>query len=325
VSPVAALVSPDQLRRAARTLAGVAVRTPLLPFEPLADRVTGGVWLKAEMLQRTGAFKARGAYCYVASLEPAVRARGLLAPSSGNHGQAVAWAARQFGVPATVVMPETVTPAKRRGAERWGATVELCGTTTLERIARAEAIAAETGAIVVPPFDDDRIIAGQGTAGLEIVEDLPDVRTVVVPVGGGGLASGVAAAVKAHDPSIRVILVEPAAVPKYSAAVAAGGPVTLPAAPAALPDGLLGVRLGDRNWDHLSVLADDVLAVDDGSVRCAMRFLLDRAKLVAEPSGAIAFAAVLEERVPADGPIAVVLSGGNIEWDGLLPLLADEP
>ncbi|HMS02400.1 MAG TPA: pyridoxal-phosphate dependent enzyme, partial [Gemmatimonadaceae bacterium] len=217
----------------------------------------------------------------------------------------------------------TVSPAKAAGARRLGAEVELVGTTTIERIARAQALADATGAHVVPPFDDDRIIAGQGTVGLEIVDDLPDVATVVVPVGGGGLASGVAAAVKARRPQTRVVCVEPAGAPKLSRARAAGGPVTLEHTQS-LADGLLGVRLGDRNWDHLSALCDDVVSVGDGAIRCTMRLLLDRQKLVVEPSGAITLAAVLEGKVPTDGPIAVVLSGGNIEWDGLLPLVADD-
>ena len=317
------LVSLPDFRAAADVLRGVALSTPLLPVDALADRFPHGVWVKAECLQRVGAFKVRGAYHYVAGLAPEVRARGLIAPSSGNHAQAVAYAARQFGVPCTVVMPTTVSPAKAAGAARLGATVELVGTTTIERIARAEVLAHETGAVVVPPFDDDRIIAGQGTVGLEILEALPDVATVVVPVGGGGLSSGVAAAVKAVNPAVRVVCVEPAGAPKLSAALAAGGPTTL-SSTSSIADGLLGVRLGDRNWDHLSVCADAVVSVEDGPIRCTMRFLLDRLKLVTEPSGAITLAAVLEGKVSADGPIVAVLSGGNIEWDGLQAHVADE-
>ncbi len=317
------LVSLAEIEAAAARIRAVAVRTPLLPVEALADRFPHGVWVKAECLQRVGAFKVRGAFNYLASLPADARARGVIAPSSGNHAQAVAWAARHFGVPATVVMPVTVSPAKAAGARRLGATVELVGTTTIERIARADALAAETGALVVPPFDDDTIIAGQGTAGLEIMDDLPDVATVVVPVGGGGLSSGVAAAVKARRSDVRVVCVEPAGAPKLSRALAAGAPVTLERT-ASIADGLLGVRLGDRNWDHLSQLADLVVGVEDGPIRCTMRFLLDRLKLVCEPSGAITLAAVLEDRVPADGPIVVVLSGGNIEWEGLGALVADD-
>jgi threonine dehydratase len=317
------LVGLDAIEAAAARLRGVALRTPLLPVDALADRFPHGVWVKAECLQRVGAFKVRGAFNYLASLRPEERARGVIAPSSGNHAQAVAWAARRFGVPCTVVMPVTVSPAKAAGAKRLGAAVELVGTTTLERIARADELAATTGAVVVPPFDDDAIIAGQGTTGLEIVDELPDVATVVVPVGGGGLSSGVAAAVKARKPGVRVVCVEPAGAPKLSRALAAGGPVTLEHT-TSIADGLLGVRLGDRNWDHLSRLTDTVVQVEDGPIRCTMRFLLDRQKLVVEPSGAITLTAVLEGKVPDDGPIVAVLSGGNIEWDGLAAHVTDE-
>lgn len=317
-----ALVSLADLEAAARGLAGVAVRTPLLPVEAMAAQYPGGVFVKPEMLQRTGAFKFRGAYNFLSNMAPADRARGVVAPSSGNHGQAVAYAARMYGVPCTVVMPTTVTSAKRAGAERYGATIELAGTTSLERAARADALAQETGAVVVPPFDDPRIIAGQGTLGLEIVDDLPTVGTVLVPVGGGGLSSGVAAAIKLRQPNARVIGIEPSGARKLSAARAAGAPVTLPSS-SGLPDGLLGVRIGNRNFAHLERFCDDVVQVDDAAIRCAMRFLLDRMKLVAEPSGAITMAALLEGLVQPVGSAVAVLSGGNIEWNGLLELIAD--
>lgn len=316
------LVTLRDLEAAARGLAGIAVRTPLLPVDALADRFPGGVWVKPEMLQRTGAFKFRGAYTFLSGMSPEDRARGVVAPSSGNHGQAVAYAARMYGVPCTVVMPTTVTAAKRAGAERYGASIELAGVTSLQRAARAEEIAVQTGAVVVPPFDDPRIIAGQGTLGLEIVDDLPDVGTVLVPVGGGGLSSGVATAIKLRAPGARVIGIEPSGARKLSAARAAGEPVTLPSS-SGLPDGLLGVRIGSRPFAHLERYCDDVVQVDDNAIRCAMRFLLDRMKLVAEPSGAITMAALLEGLVQPTGPVVVVLSGGNIEWDGLAELIAD--
>ncbi len=317
-----ALVTLADLESAAAALDGVAVRTPLLEVEALRERFPAGVWVKPEMLQRTGAFKFRGAYNFMRAMHPADRARGVVAPSSGNHGQAVAYVARMYGVPCTVVMPTTVTAAKRDGAERYGATVVLAGTTTIERIAKADEIAEPSGATVVPPFDDPRIIAGQGTLGLEIADDLPNVGTVIVAVGGGGLSSGVATAVKLRHPGVRVVAVEPAGARKLSAARAAGGPVTL-ASSGGLPDGLLGVRIGTRNYVHLDRYCDEVVQVDDGAIRCAMRFLLDRMKLVAEPSGAITLAALMEGLVTPTGPTAVVLSGGNIEWNGLLPLIAD--
>jgi len=315
------LVTLADLEAAAAGLEGIAVRTPLLAVDALIDRVPAGVWVKPEMLQRTGAFKFRGAYNFMRQMTAADRARGVIAPSSGNHGQAVAYVARMYGVACTVVMPTTVTAAKRAGAERYGATVVLAGITTIERIAKADQLAAASGATVVPPYDDLRIIAGQGTLGLEIAADLPDVGTVIVPVGGGGLSSGVAAAVKLRHPNVRVICVEPAGARKLSAARAAGGPVTLPSS-SGLPDGLLGVRIGTRNYAHLDRYCDEVVQVDDGAIRCAMRFLLDRMKLVAEPSGAITLAALTDGLVQPTGP-TVVLSGGNIEWAGLLPLIAD--
>jgi len=316
------LITLHELEAAATSLAGVAVRTPLLPVDALSERFPAGVFVKPEMLQRTGAFKFRGAYNFISNMVPAERDRGVIAPSSGNHGQAVAYVARMYGVPCTVVMPTTVTVAKRAGAERYGATVVLAGTTTPERFAKADQIAAETGAIVVPPYDNPWIIAGQGTLGLEIAQDLPTVGTVIVAVGGGGLSSGVAAAVKLRCPHVRVVGVEPAGARKLSAARAAGGPVTLESS-SGLPDGLLGVRIGTSNYAHLERYCDDVVQVDDASIRCAMRFLIDRMKLVAEPSGAITLAALMEGIVTPTGPTAVVLSGGNVEWAGLMPLVAD--
>ncbi len=199
------LVTLSDLEAAARGLEGVAVRTPLLPVDALVDRFPDGVWLKPEMLQRTGAFKFRGAYTFLSRMEPEERARGVIAPSSGNHGQAVAYAARMYGVPCTVVMPTTVTAAKRAGAERYGATIVLAGTTSLERIAKADELSASTGGVVVPPYDHPLIIAGQGTLGLEIADDLPDIETLIVAVGGGGLSSGVATAIKSRCPNARVV------------------------------------------------------------------------------------------------------------------------
>ena len=190
-----AVVSLDDIRAAARVLAGVATRTPLLPADALSATLGVPVWVKPEMLQRGGAFKLRGAYTYLAAMDPAARAKGVIAPSSGNHAQAVALAAKLFGVSATVVMPTTVSDAKRAGAERLGAEVVLAGTTTAHRMDRAMELARERGQTIVPPYDDPTIIAGQGTVGLEIMEDGPLVRTGQVPLGGGGVSAGGAAAV----------------------------------------------------------------------------------------------------------------------------------
>ncbi|HXD48060.1 MAG TPA: threonine/serine dehydratase [Gemmatimonadaceae bacterium] len=314
------LVTLGDLEGAARVLAPVAVRTPLLPADAVSAQVGGPVWIKPEMLQRGGAFKFRGAYNYLSHLDPAERARGVIAPSSGNHAQAVALAAKLFGVPATVVMPTTVTAAKRGGAERLGARVVLAGKTTADRMAKAEELVQEEGVVLVPPYDHPVIIAGQGTVGLEIAADMPNVDTVLVPVGGGGFSAGVATAIKLRLPNARIIGVEPAGAPKLSRARAAGKPVKLEQS-GGIADGLLAVEIGHVTFAHHQRYLDDVVLVEDAALRGAMRLLLDRMKLVVEPSGAITIAAMLSGAFTPRGPTVAVLSGGNIEWDGLRELL----
>jgi len=320
--PSPSLITLADLRDAARTISGVVVRTPLLPADELTERIGAPVWVKPETLQRGGAFKLRGAYNFLAKMSPEDRSRGVIAPSSGNHAQAVALAAKLFGVRATVVMPTTVTAAKRGGAERLGARVELAGTTTADRMNRAMEIVASEGGTLVPPYDDAVIVAGQGTAGLEIAQDLPDVGTVLVPVGGGGLSAGVAAAIKLSLPNARVVGVEPAGAPKLSRARAAGKPVKLEKT-GGLADGLLAVEIGAIPFAHHQAYIDDVVLVPDDDLRDAMRFLLDRMKLVVEPSGAITVAALLTGAAKTRGPVVAVLSGGNIEYDGLRALLGE--
>jgi len=315
------LVTLRDLEAAAHVLAPVAVRTPLLPADAISDLVGRPIWIKPEMLQRGGAFKFRGAYNFLSNMDPDIRRRGVIAPSSGNHAQAVALAAKLFGVPATVVMPTTVTAAKRTGAERLGARVVLAGTTTADRMAGAEELVLREGLTLVPPYDHPVIIAGQGTVGLEIADDLPNVESVLVPVGGGGFSAGVASAIKLRLPNARVIGVEPAGAPKLSRARAAGKPVKLEHT-GGLADGLLAVEIGHLTFAHHQQYLDDVVLVDDASLRRAMRLLLDRMKLVVEPSGAITVAALLEEKFTPRGPTVAVLSGGNIEWDGLRELFA---
>ena len=316
------LISLADLQAAAERIAPVAVRTPTLPCDPVSDLVGGQIYIKPEMLQRGGAFKFRGAYNFLAQLTPAERARGVIAPSSGNHAQAVALAAKLFGCKAVVVMPTTVTAAKSEGASRLGARVELAGTTTQERYDRAVELMEKEGFTMVPPYDHPWIIAGQGTSGLEIAADMPDVGTVLVPVGGGGLSAGVATAIKLLVPSARVVGVEPANAPKLSKAREAGQPVRIPSRPG-LADGLLAVEVGGITFAHHQAYVDDVVQVDDSALRRAMRLLMDRMKLVAEPSGAITVAALLEGIVKPRGKTVAVLSGGNIEWDGLVPLLSE--
>src|SRR5687768_9916914 len=275
----APLVTIDDVRAAAKGLRGVAVRTPLLRDEVLSDKTGVPIWLKPEMLQRSGTFKFRGAYTFLSGLDPAVRSRGVIAPSSGNHAQGVAMAAKVFGVPATVVMPETATEAKRAGAQRLGAKVILHGTTSHERTELAHSIAAREGLTIVHPYNDDAVIAGQGTVGTEIHEDLPEVQAVLVQVGGGGLLAGIAVAIKALSPSTRVIGIEPERTPKLSRARDAGKPVRLEHQQG-LADGLLVAEIGEIPFQHHQAYVDEVVTVGDSDIVRAMRHLLDRGKLV---------------------------------------------
>jgi threonine dehydratase len=317
------VVTLDEIRTAATNLESIAVRTPLLADELLTERLGAPIIYKAEVLQRSGTFKFRGAYNFLSTLPSAVRARGVVAPSSGNHGQGVAMAAKIFGVPAIVVMPTNATPAKRAGAERLGAKIVLAGTTTPERAEKAREICNEQAMTLVHPYDDPTIIAGQGTIGLEILADMRDVACVLVPVGGGGLSAGIAAAIKLLSPSTKVIGVEPATAPKLYRAREAGAPVKLDST-GGLADGLQASEVGALPFLHHQRFLDDVVLVGDEPLPAAMRHLLDRMKLVVEPSGAIAVAALMTGIIRAEGKTVVVLSGGNIEWAGLLEILGKD-
>ncbi len=315
------LVTLDAIRAAAQHLRGIAVRTPLLPVDDLSERLGAPVFVKPESLQRVGAFKLRGAFTLVRQLA-GDGAKGVITYSSGNHGQAVAYAARRFGLRAVVVMPETAPGTKRRGVERWGGEVVLAGRTSVDRHERALEIAARERLAMVPPFDHPAIITGQGTAGLELVEDCPDVGTVAVPVGGGGLAAGVATAVKALAPAAAVVTVEPEGAPTYERARAAGAPVTLERT-GSIADGLLPLRIGSLTFAHLQRYADRAALVSDAEILTAVRYAVDRLKLVLEPSGAATLAWLLGlEAGAVKGPVVAVLSGGNVEWEGLQTLLA---
>lgn len=316
-----ALVSLEEIRAAAQRLAGVVVRTPLLPAPDLSDHLGGEVRLKCESLQRTGSFKARGAYNFVARLTPDELSRGIITYSSGNHAQAVALAARIKGVRCVVVMPTNAPQVKRQGAERLGALVEFAGTTSVERQARASTIAEEEGLTMVPPFDHPHIIAGQGTVGLEAAEDWAEFDTFVVCIGGGGLASGCAAAIRRLRPEVRIIGVEPVGAASMRAALDAGGPVTLDTV-GSIADGLLPIRTGDLTYAHIHALADDVVTVDDDAIREAAAWLVNRRKLVVEFSGAATTAALLSGAVPVEGrKLVAVVSGGNIDPSALSSLL----
>jgi threo-3-hydroxy-L-aspartate ammonia-lyase len=297
------MVTLDDVRAAAVRIRGVAMRTPLLTVGPLA--------LKCENLQPMGAFKVRGACNMIAQIAPQSRAAGVITYSSGNHGQAVALVAQRFGIPAVVVMPETAPEVKVQGVRRYGAEVIFEGTTTLQRKARAEEELARRGLTMVPPFDDPRVIAGQGTVGLEILEQCPNVTTVFVPAGGGGLISGVGAAIKGMRSGVRIVGVEPDGAPKMSRSRAAGHPVTLDHV-SSIADGLLAVRPGDLTFEHVQTLVDDVLTVSDDQISAAVRWLFSEANLVAEPSGAAAVAGALA-RGSSDGLSVAIISGGNVE------------
>jgi threonine dehydratase len=314
-----ALVSLDEIQAARTRLDGIARRTPVLPVsEDIAWR---HLRLKCENLQVTGAFKVRGAYNLMVQLDQQALAHGVVTYSSGNHGQAVAWAARRLGVPAVVVMPTSASMVKVEGTRALGAEVQFAGSTTIDRKIAAEALERDRGLAMVPPFDDARIVAGQGTVGLEIIEQVPDVTTVYVPAGGGGLASGVAAAVKASRPEVRVVAVEPAGAPKMTRSLAAGQPVTIELV-GSIADGLLAVRPGDVTFAHVKSLIDDVVIVTDDEIREAVRVVARNAKLIAEPSGAATVAAA-RRLAPAgsSGVHVAVVSGGNVSLDAFAQIL----
>lgn len=312
------LVSLDDIRAAAARIRDVARVTPLVDTTHLFE---APVFLKCENMQPAGAFKIRGAYNMVAQLPEDSRRRGVVTYSSGNHGQAMAYAARRLGAPAVIVMPTTAPVVKVEGARALGAEIIFEGTTSAERKARAEKEAAARGLTMVPPFDHPWIIAGQGTAGLEILDQLrgaglSDPRAVIVQMGGGGLISGIAAAVKRVAPSARVVGVEPSGAPKMKASREAGRPVTLDQT-ASIADGLMPVRPGDLTFAHVQAFVDDIVTVEDDAIAEATVWLFERAKLVVEPSGAVTVAAIRSRAVRVTGPTVAILSGGNVSIETL--------
>ena len=315
------LVSLSAIRDAAKRIQPIARRTPVLDVSDLAGRP---LWLKCEPQQPGGAFKIRGATNMLMRLSPDALKRGVITFSSGNHGQAVALAASRLGAPAVIVMPKTAPAIKIAGVKRWGAEVVLEGSTSVERRTRAEEIAAVRGLTMVPPFDHEWIVEGQGTCGLEILEQVPKVGIVVVPIGGGGLASGVAAAIKQSRPDVRVVGVEPAGAAKMTASLAAGHPVTLESTKS-IADGLMPVRPGDVTFEHVKAYVDQVVTVDDALIARAALWLFHEAKQVVEPSGAASVAATLW---PSDGSlladrtavVVAILSGGNVAPETLAEL-----
>jgi threonine dehydratase len=309
------MVSLQEIRAAQTLLNGIAIRTPLFEWTGATD--ARKLFLKLENLQPIGAFKLRGAYNKVASLTDDERHRGVISYSSGNHAQGVAYAARALGVKAIIVMPGNAPPNKLKATAALGAEIVTVGPGSEERRLRAEELAAEHGYVLVPPYNDEKIIAGQGTVGLEILDDLRAVETVLVPVGGGGLISGVSAAIKLSNPKIRVIGVEPELASDAQASFRTGHIVAFPAEQVSqtLADGLRTQSIGAINFEHIRTYVDDIVTVTEDEIRAAMRVLSENEKTLAEPSGAVAPAAFLfhADQLP-DAKIAVaVISGGNID------------
>ncbi len=306
------LVSVDRIHAARALLTGVVRETPMEHSRMLAAEHGGEVYLKCENLQRTGSFKIRGAYVRIHGLSPADRARGVVAASAGNHAQGVALAASLLGMRATVFMPVQVPLPKLAATRAYGATVHLHGTVIEETLAEAQAYADRTGAVFIHPFDHPDVIAGQGTLGLEIIEQLPSAATVVVPTGGGGLAGGVAAAIKAERPDIMVVGVQAEQAAAYPPSLAAGSPVRL-AEMQTMADGIAVGRPGQVSYGHVAKLVDEMVTVTEESLSRAVLLCLERAKLVVEPAGAAAVAALLQYPGRFAAPVVAVLSGGNVD------------
>jgi threonine dehydratase len=310
------MVTLLDINSARRRLRGVTVHTPLIEFKlPTGD--PRRLFLKPENQQPIGAFKLRGAYNKIASLSEQDRKRGVITYSSGNHAQGVAYAARALGVKSVIVMPENAPAIKRDATAALGAEIVFVGPGSAERQSKAEELAAQHGYVIVPPFNDEQIIAGQGTIGLEILENLPEVETVLAPVGGGGMISGVAAAIKLSKPSVKVIGVEPELAADAQASLRAGKIVQFPSDEVVrtIADGLRTQSIGPINFEHIRHYVDDIVTVSEDEIREAARLLAKNPNTVAEPSGAVAVAGFLFHRdmLPETKTTVAIISGGNID------------
>jgi threonine dehydratase len=303
-------VTVSDIQAAQATLRGISRVTPLRSARWLADKVGGDVALKCENLQRAGSFKIRGAYVRLSNLSPEERARGVVAASAGNHAQGVALAAKMLGVPTTVFMPVGAPLPKVSATRGYGADIRFVGSSVDEALVAARAFSEETGAVLIHPFDHVDVVAGQGTVGLEILEQRPDVRTVVVCTGGGGLLAGVAVAIKAVRPDVRVVGVQAAGAAAYPGSLAVHHPVALTHM-STMADGIAVGRPGDVPFALVDELVDEVRVVDDESIARALVLSLERSKLVVEPAGAAGLAAVLDDPASFEPPVVVVVSGGN--------------
>jgi threonine dehydratase len=314
------MVTLADIREAQCRLRGIAVRTPLIEshiHQSSAVKDSRRLFLKPENLQPIGAFKLRGAYNKIASLSDAERRRGVISYSSGNHAQGVAYSARALGTKAVIVMPNNAPAIKRQATAALGAEIVLVGAGSDERMQRAQELAAEHGYAIIPPYNDEKIIAGQGTIGLEILEDLPEVETVLVPVGGGGVISGVATAIKLTKPQVKVIGVEPELAADAQASLRAGKIVQFSAdqVTRTLADGLRTQSIGEINFEHIRRYVNDIVTVREEEIYQSMRLLAANPKTVAEPSGAVAVAGFLfhRDQLPRTTMDVAVISGGNIE------------
>jgi threonine dehydratase len=306
------LLELADIEAARALLTGIVRITPLELSRPLGAVLGVPVWLKCENMQRAGSYKVRGAYTRISRLSEAERARGVVAASAGNHAQGVALAAGLLGARSTVFMPEGAPLPKVTATKGYGATIEYAGNTVDDALVAAREFAERTGAILIHPFDHPDVIAGQGTVGLEILEQCPDVGTIVTAVGGGGLISGVAVAAKALRPQVKIIGVQAEGAAAYPPSLAAGEPVKLRES-ATIADGIAVLRPGDLNFAHVSKLVDEVVTVTDEDLSAALLLLLERHKMVVEPAGGAAVAALLTGVVPIAEPVVAILSGGNID------------
>jgi threonine dehydratase len=308
------LLTLADIQAARELLSGVVKTTPLIDSRPLSEICGTPAWLKCENQQRAGSYKVRGAYTRISRLSPAERARGVVAASAGNHAQGVALAASLLGARSTVFMPEGAPLPKVTATKGYGAAIEYAGTSVDDALEAAYAFAAATGAILIHPFDHPDVIAGQGTVGLEIIEQLPTAATIITAVGGGGLISGVAVAAKALRPDIRIVGVQASGAASYPPSLLAGAPQKL-ARGVTIADGIAVLRPGDLNFAHVSKLVDDFVTVTDEDLSAALLVLLERHKMVVEPAGGAAVAALLTGAYvpPLDGPVVAILSGGNID------------
>jgi threonine dehydratase len=312
-------VDLNDVRAARQLLDGVTEVTPMAHSRWLSSRTSTQVYLKAENLQRTGSFKIRGAYVRISRLSEEERSRGVVAASAGNHAQGVALAASLLGIKATIFMPVGAALPKVAATEGYGADIHFHGTGVTEALVAAREFAERTGAVLIHPFDHEDIIAGQGTVGLEILEQRPDVKTILVPLGGGGLAAGIAL-LRTERPDLRIVGVQAKDAAAYPPSLAAGKPLTAPMG-VTMADGISVALPGDIPYGILESLCDEVLTVSEESMSSALISLLERAKLLVEPAGAAAVAAILEQPHAFEGPVVAVLSGGNIDALVLLDVI----